>query len=189
MLCIPASSDALPFARTYTALAGSSPTRTTAKPGRTPRAMREAAVSATPERTARAIVAPSIRSAGKIHRPRFPDQHHLDLTRVLQLGFDAARNLVRQRSHSGVVDGVRRHHDPDLPARLNGEHLLHATVARRDPFQALESLHIGLERLATRAGPRPGDRIGGLHQHGDLALVRHIVVMRGDAIHDQRALP
>src|ERR1700735_5325973 len=170
MLCIPASSDALPFARTYTALAGSSPTRTTANPGRTPRAMRAAAVSATPARTARAIVAPSIRSAGKIHRPRLPDQHDLDLTRVLQLGFDTARNLVRQRRHAGVVDGVRRHHAPDLAPRLNGEHLLHATVARRDPLQALEPLHIGLERLAARSGARPGDRIRGLHQHRDLAL-------------------
>ncbi len=57
----PASEAAFPLLRTYTWDAGSSPTRTTVRPGRTPvRAMSSAARSLTPARTDAAMAFPSI---------------------------------------------------------------------------------------------------------------------------------
>src|SRR5688572_13744265 len=101
---------------------------TTVNPGVMPFAFNSAVSFATSARTAFAIATPSmstappdvcssglwpvasgLASARKIHRPRFSDDNHLDLTRILQLGLDTPRNFVRQRRHARVVDVFRRH--------------------------------------------------------------------------------
>src|SRR5688500_4530020 len=176
---MPASSHAFPFDFTYTALAGSSPTSTTARPGRTPSETSFAVPTATSSRSSRAIAFPSSSSAGKVHRSRLAYQHDLDLPRVLQLRLDPPRDLLRHRPHAHVVPVVGGYDHANLAAGLDGEHLLHSLVARRDLLQPLEPLHISLERFAPRAGARAGDRVRRLHQHRDLALVRHVVVVRG----------
>src|SRR5688572_18065696 len=172
-LCMPASSDALPFERTYTALAGSSPTSTTASPGRTPAALSCAACRATSSRMPRAIDVPSMSSAGKVDRPRLANDDDLDLPRILQLALDAPRDLLGERGRAAIVHVLGRHDDADLAARLDGEDLVDATIARRDPLESLETLHVRLERLAARSRPRSRDRVGRLHEHRDLRLVRH----------------
>src|SRR6266545_2968252 len=122
-LCMPASSLAFPFDRTYVALAGSSPTRMTASPGVTPRDLRAAASRATRSRTLRAIATPSISSAGKVHRACLANQHDLDLPRVLQLSLDATRNLVTERRHSRLLNVIRCDYDAHFPAGLDCEDL------------------------------------------------------------------
>src|SRR4051812_45748537 len=110
---IPASRDAFSLAPTYTALAGSSPTSTTLSPGVTPRAFSAATSAATSARIFFASSVPliscalAITSAGKVHRPCLADQHHLDLSGILQLGLDAPRDLLRQRRHASVVHVIR----------------------------------------------------------------------------------
>src|SRR5436190_2774602 len=190
---MPASAHAFPFDATYTALAGSSPTSTTVSPGVTPRAFSTFTSSATRSRTRRAISRPSITtavvSARKIHRPRLADRHDLDLAGVLQLGLDAPRDLFGERAHAHVVDVVRRDDDAHLAACLDGKDLLHALIAGRDLLQPLETFHVRLECFAPRARPRAADGVGRLHEHRDLALVRHIVMVRRDAVHHHRILP
>src|SRR5215203_4902225 len=202
---IPASRDAFSLPPTYTALAGSSPTSTTVSPGVTPFRFSSATSAATSARTFCASATPSIRRAppsvtpdatgapatalsSKIHRPCLSNQHDLDLPWVLELGFDASRDLFGERRHADVVHVVGHDHDPDLATGLNGEDALHSLIARRDALEPLESLHVRLERLAPRAGPRPRDRVRCLHEHRHLALVRHVVVMGRDAVHHERML-
>ena len=93
---MPASSAAFDFALVYTALAGSSPTITTASPGLRPSRASFFARSATSARILFAIPRPSISSAGKVHCSRLPDQHHFDLARILKLRLDAAGDLFRE---------------------------------------------------------------------------------------------
>src|SRR5215212_8010323 len=91
---------------TYTALAGSSPTRTTVSPGVTPRALSSATLVATSALTSSAIAVPSSRrssadcavwSASKVHRPRLADQHHFNLSRILKFSLDAPSDLLGHR--------------------------------------------------------------------------------------------
>src|SRR5688572_31113392 len=152
-LCIPASSLAAPFDRTYVALAGSSPTGMTASPGVVPRDFSAAASRATRSRTLRAIATPSISSAGKVHRARLANQHDLYLPRVLKLGLDAPGDLIGQGRHSDIVDVFGCHHDANLAPSLNGKDLVDTLVARRNPFQTFEALHVRLERFAPGARP------------------------------------
>src|SRR5688572_20778635 len=127
-LCIPASSLAAPFDRTYVALAGSSPTRMTASPGVVPRDFSAAASRATRSRTLRAIATPSISSAGKVHRARLANQHDLYLPRVLKLGLDAPGDLIAERRHAVLLDVVGRDDDAHLAARLDREDFLDAAI-------------------------------------------------------------
>src|SRR5688572_14191840 len=125
---MPASSHAAALLRTYTALAGSSPTSTTERPGTTPLAPRAFTCSAIRARTLAATAFPSIsvpRSdmetvelAGIVHRARLPDCHDLDLSGILQLGLDATSDLLGQRAHANIVDVVRRDDDAHLATRL-----------------------------------------------------------------------
>src|SRR5438093_1515750 len=123
--CRPASPQALPFMRTYTWEAGLSPTRTTASPGVTPRALSRSSSDASSARISRAIAVPSMSLAllGNVHRPRFADHHHLDLPRILHVLLDAAgdplgqiggrADVVQQAAafgQLGVEPQLARHH-------------------------------------------------------------------------------
>src|SRR5688500_13599753 len=127
-LCIPASSLADPFDRTYVALAGSSPTRMTASPGVMPRDVSAAVSRATRSRTPRAIATPSISSAGKVHRACLANQHDLDLPGILKLGLDAPGDLIAERRHAVLLDVVGRDDDAHLAPRLNCEDFLDTAV-------------------------------------------------------------
>src|SRR4029079_8795474 len=124
----------------------------------------------------------------KVYRPRFTNEYHFDLPRILQFRLDPPRDLFGHRRHAHVVHVIRQHDHAHFTPRLDGEDLLNALVARRDLLEALETLHVRLERLAARAGPRAGNGVGGLNEHRDFALVRDVVVVRGDAVHDERVL-
>src|SRR5207247_6563390 len=92
------------------------------------------------------------------------------------------------RTHAEMLYVVRGYADAPLAPRLNGEDLLDALIARRNFLEPLESLHVRLERFASRPRPRSRDAVRGLNEHGHLALVRHVVVVRGDAVDHERVL-
>src|SRR5215217_1031087 len=138
--CIPASSHALPFDRTYTALAGSSPTSTTAKPGRMPRSVSNAVSRAASSLIERAIATPSMSSAGKVHRACLADEHDLDLSGILKLGLDTACDLFAQCRHARIIDVIRRYYDANFAARLDCENFFDAAVARCNSLEAFKPL-------------------------------------------------
>src|SRR5438105_6682390 len=141
------------------ALSGFPPTSTIARPGLIPISKSRFARSATSARIFFAIARPSIRSAGKVHCSRLPDQHDLDLSRVLKLRLDATRDFFGQRRHARVIDLLWRHDDADLAARLNGKDFFDSTIAGRDLLQPFESIHIRLDRLAPRPSTGSGNGI------------------------------
>src|SRR3954470_15909042 len=100
--------------------------------------------------TRSAMIVPSIRSAvfdasaSKFHRPRFANEHNLDLPRILQLRFYATRDFLGERCHADVIDLFRSDDDADFATGLNREHLVHALVARGDSLQTFEPLDVGL---------------------------------------------
>src|SRR5436190_9930026 len=120
------------------ALAGSSPTRTTASPGFTPRATSLVARSTTFARTFFAIARPSMRSAGKVHCSRLPDQNDFDLPRILELGLDTPGDFFCERSHPRIVDLLGRNDDSNFAPRLDRKHLFDPAIARGDLLQTLE---------------------------------------------------
>src|SRR5688572_23023905 len=75
-------------------------------------------------------------SARKVHRARLPDQDDLDLPRVLELGLDPPRDLLRERRHPHVVDVFGGDDDPDLAPGLDREHLVDPLVAGRDTLES-----------------------------------------------------
>src|SRR5687768_6609768 len=127
-----------------------------------PRPLSPATSRATSSRTLRAIATPSIRSAGKVYRPRPPDDDDLDLTRILELRFHAPRDLLGERGAASIIDVVRHDDHANLAAGLNGEHLVNAAIAGRNALEPLEPLDVGLERFAPSARTRAGDCVGGL---------------------------
>src|SRR5438552_10537694 len=168
--------------------AGWSPTSSAASPGVIPR---ERSLRISPWSSARIAsptAAPSMSLAGKIHRAGLADHHHLDLAGVLELALDLAGDLLRELARLAVVDRVRGHHHAHFPARLDREHLFHARKLARELLQLGEPFDIRLERFAARSGPRAGYGVGRLHDHADRRLVGDVVVMRGNAVDDDRVL-
>src|SRR5712692_4809550 len=74
---------------------------------------------------------------------------------------NASRRDVRQAAHAAPAVGG------GVPRRGEGE-----------------PLDVRLERLAPRPGARARDGVGGLDDHADRRLVRHVIVMGGDAVDD-----
>ena len=83
---------------------------------------------------------------------------------------------------------VRGHDDAHFATRLDREHLFDALELRRELLEIAEPFHVGLVCLAPRSRPRARDRVGGLDDHAHRRFVRHIVVVRGDAVDDGRIL-
>src|ERR1700686_3811295 len=101
----------------------------TASPGVTSRATSFFTRSAASSRIFLAIARPSISSAGKVHRSRLPDQHHLDLPRILKLRLDTSSDLFGESCHPRVVDFFRRDDHAPFASRLNREDFLDAAIA------------------------------------------------------------
>src|SRR5712691_2817113 len=136
-------------------------------------------------------LAPSSSAAGlacNAHRPRLPNHDDPDLSGVLQLALDFARDLVGEPRRRGIVHRLRGYHDAHFAPRLDRENLFDAFELRGQRLELRESFDVRLERLAPRAGPRPRDRVRRLDDHADGGFVRHVVVMRGDAVDDRGIL-
>src|SRR6266536_3041688 len=61
-----------------------------------------------------------------LDRTELPDHRDADLARILQLLLHLLGDVAGEDLGREVVDLLRLHHHPDLPARLHGEGLLHA---------------------------------------------------------------
>src|SRR5205814_2431583 len=118
--------------RTYVAEAGLSPTRTAARPGVTPRAASARSSPSSSPRIARPTAVPSMSLAGKVHRAGLADDDDLDLSRVLQLALDLARDQVGELAGLAVElsDLIARKIERELQypgdrksTRLNSSHL------------------------------------------------------------------
>src|SRR5687768_6185004 len=151
----------------------------TARPGFTPFVASFETRTATASRTRFAIARPSISSAGKVHGSGFPDQHDLDLPRILQLRLDPARDLFGECRHPRIVYFLGCHDYTHFAPSLNSEDFFDTLVARGDLLQSFESFDVGLECFASRAGTGARDRVGCLHQHGYFGLVGDIVMVGG----------
>src|SRR5260370_8953295 len=112
--------------RTEVAEAGLSPTSTAGRPGVTPAAASARSSPWSAARMACPTAVPSMSLAGKVHRARLADDDDLDLSRVLEVAFDLAGDLLGELARLAVVDRGGRDDDPHLPPRLDGKHLLHA---------------------------------------------------------------
>ena len=129
-----------------------------------------------------------VRSAGKVHRPGFPDHDDLDLAGILQLGLDPARDLLGEldvmRASSTCVG---RHDHADLAAGLDRE--------RPSPRPCSSTAISSSLRAASRTSRTPrAARRGAIRRSRrrparapTLALVRHVVVVRGDAVDHERS--
>src|SRR5512132_422582 len=85
---------------------------------------------------------------------RLADHGHLDLAGVCQRLLDLAHDVACQAGRSEIVDLLRPDKDAHLAPGLDGERLLDALEAVGDGLQLLESLEVGLSRLAPGARPR-----------------------------------
>src|SRR5690606_13952422 len=193
----PAASAARPFIRTYTWLAGSSPTRTVARPGFVPVccskrtassaiSARIALLSSVPLRIF-AIPSPIGKpraSTREVDRACLPDHDDLDLPRILELLLEPPRDGLGQPGHPGVVDQLGLDDDAHLAARLDREAALDAREALRDLLQLLEALHVRLEHLAARTRPRAADRVRRRDEERLRVAVRLLVVVRADRVQD-----
>src|ERR1700745_866256 len=101
---MPSSRDVASLLRTYTALVGCSPDAI-------------AAPSMMLPRTGESVL--SADSPRKVDCPRLANQHDLDLPRILELGLDAARDLLRHRRHAYVIDVIGQHDHAHFAAGLN----------------------------------------------------------------------
>ena len=97
----------------------------------------------------------------------FPDHGHLDLARILELLLDLPRYLMRQDGCGIVVPiapgaTITRISRPACIAYTLSTPLWRVAML----LEVAQTLDVLLERLAARARPRPGQRVGGLHDHG-----------------------
>src|SRR5664280_3070539 len=112
------------------------------------------------------------------------DDGHLDLARVGQRLLDLLDDVAGEPGRRQVVDLLGPDEDPDFAAGLDGERPVDAGEAARDRLQVLEPLEVELHGLAARARARGADRVGDLHDGRLQAGVLHLLVMRGDPVHD-----
>src|SRR5204863_7933730 len=105
------------------------------------------------------------RLLGELDSPALSDDRHFHLARVLELGLDLARDLVREQDGAVVVDLRRLDDHADLPASLERVDALDALLLAGELLERGEALDVVLEALAAGAGPRGRDRVGGDQQH------------------------
>src|ERR1700761_6890456 len=125
-----------------------------------------------------------IRLSGEFHGAGLADHGDADLARIGQLLLDLLGDVAGDDLGLDVVHAVRLDHDPDLPAGLHGEHLLHALVGDGDLLQPLQPLDVGLQRLPPGPGPPAADRGGGVGQHGFDGAGLDLVVVGLDRVDD-----
>src|ERR1700749_1999583 len=124
-----------------------------------------------------------IRLSGVFHRAGLTDHGDADLARIGQLLLDLLGDVAGDDLSLDVVHAVRLDHDPDLPAGLHGEHLLHTLVRGGDLLQPLQPLDVGLQRLTPGPGPAAADRVRGLGEHRFDRAGLDLVVVGFDRVH------
>src|SRR4029450_8518051 len=87
-------------------------------------------------------------SLGIVDGARLANDRDLDLARVLELAFDAPRDVFRQPDGFFVRDVLALHHDPDFAARLERERLRYALEGIGNPFDLLQPFDVRLENVA-----------------------------------------
>src|SRR3954454_2688706 len=112
-----------------------------------------------------------------VHGARLADDGDLDLARILELLLYLAGDLARQDHHPVIVDGVGRDHHTDLAAGLHRVDLVDPGVAFGDVLELAQALDVGLQRLTSGPRARPGQRVGGLDDHGLDRLRLDLVVV------------
>src|SRR4051794_34516429 len=171
------------------------PTSTVRRPGsgtssrKAGRLKRQANTSASPEKriqspASSSQAARSVTSLREVDRPALPDHRHLDLTRVLELLLDVARDPVREQRRGVVVDLLGLHDHADLAAGLHRVHLVDAVVALGDLLELTQPLRVVLERLPARARAGAGERVDDLDDRRLDRLDGHLVVMRLHRVSD-----
>src|SRR5438445_7391435 len=122
---------------------------------------------------------------GVLNGAGLPDDGDLDLPRILQLVFDAPRDVLREPHRLLVRHAVAFDDDADLAAGLEGERLRHALERVRDVLQLFEPLHVRLEDVAACPRPRGRDRVGRLDDHRFERRPVDVHVVRGDRLQDR----
>src|SRR4249920_2333920 len=91
--------------------------------------------------------------SGELGGADLADDRDLDLAGVLQFLLDLLRDVARDDLRLEIIDGPRLHEDAHLAPGLHRVDLLDAAERVADLLEALEPLHVGLERFASCAGP------------------------------------
>src|SRR6267142_1269068 len=84
----------------------------------------------------------------------FADHRDFDLSRILELVLDPARDVLREPDRFLVGDLLALDHDADFATGLQRERLRDALERVGDPFELLEALDVRLEDVAPRARTR-----------------------------------
>ena len=106
------------------------------------------------------------------------DHIDLDLTGVLQLGFNFLGNFTGEQNHLGIGNLFRIDDDTDLAACLNGIRTGHTGGSICDLFQLFQSLNVRFEVLAARTRTGSGNGIGCLYQTSNNGFRLNVAVMR-----------
>src|SRR2546426_3442715 len=124
------------------------------------------------------------RLPGVLGRADLADHRDLDLAGVLELLLHLFRDVPRDHLCGEVVDRLGLDQDADLTSRLHRVDLLDPGERVADLFEPLQTLDVGLERLATSARPAATYAVGDLRQHRVDRPLLHLAVMRLDAMDD-----
>src|SRR5262249_46147912 len=89
-----------------------------------------------------------------LHCPTLPNHGDLDLSGVLELALDLARDLVREQRRLVVSDLRGLHDHPDLPPGLERVDPVHAGLGARQLLERFESFDVSLQALAPCARTR-----------------------------------
>src|SRR5687767_2998571 len=89
-----------------------------------------------------------------IDYPRFANDRHLDLPRVVECVLDALDDVAVETPRGVLVYLVGLDHDADLAPRLKGVRLLHTLEAERHIFQRLDALDVVVHVFAPRTRSR-----------------------------------
>src|SRR6185437_1947337 len=126
---------------------------------------------------------------GDLHHALLADDHHLDLTGVVEILLDPLGHVAGHPHRAQIVYLVRFDRDPQFPSCLDGKAFLHSGKAVGDLLQRLQAFDVGAHRLA--AGPRAGggDRVGGGDQERLHRLRLLVGVVGGYRMDDLGRLP
>ena len=128
-------------------------------------------------------------SCAMLAGPRLADHGHLDLPGI---GHLAARSCAPRRAPAATAwsslmragSTMMRISRPACTANDFSTPSKELLICSRSSSR----LHVALEHLAARPGPRAGERIGGVDQRRQDGLGLHLFVVRGDRVHDLRRL-
>ncbi len=117
-----------------------------------------------------------------LRRPRFADDRHLDLARVLHRVLDLLGDGFAQLNRGQIVDRFRLDHHANFTSGLNGISFFHTRLRFGNVFQIVHPAQECFDILTPRAWPRTGNGVGHFHDDGLQALLVHRMMMGSDGI-------